>query len=324
MQINQQEIRDNLTGKNLPLISVVVATYNGSRYLREQLNSITTQSYPNLEIIITDDCSTDDTVVIINDFVQSHAEAKAFYGEVNLGYVKNFEKGCSVATGALIALSDQDDYWLPQKLEKLFNAMERYPLIYCDSVLCDESLRPLGINLSDRITCMDFDNCLQQAIFGRIPGHAMLVTKYLLDKCLPFSGGVNHDWWLGFAATIYGGVKFFPEPLVYYRQHSSNLFGAVGNKGKRNTHQLKKEKKQKEIQQARSRIKVFYEFCPDEKQQEKKVLRALMKSYENFSLINNFRRMIVFFENYPTLLASKKRNTVRQLLFCFKMFFIVK
>jgi glycosyltransferase involved in cell wall biosynthesis len=323
VEISQQENTGNVGDNNYPLISIVVAVYNGSAYLLQQLQSIAKQTYPNIEIIIVDDCSTDNTSVIINDFVQLNANARVFYNSENLGYIKNFSRGCLLAKGALVALSDQDDYWLPQKLLKLFAAMGNSSLVYCDSALCDENLQLKGINLSERINFKNFDNCLQQAIFGRIPGHAMLVTKKLLDKCLPFSGDVNHDWWLGFAATIYGGAKFFPEPLVFYRQHSNNLFGAVGNKNKKNKQEQKKEKKQKEFIKARQRMKAFYEFCPGEKLYEKKILKVLAKSYESFSLINNLQRMICFFANYQLLLASKKRNKIRKRLFCFKMFFTI-
>ena len=308
----------------LPLISIVMGTYNGSLFLSDQINSIISQSYTNIEIIIIDDCSTDNTFEILKVYQKNNSSIQIFQNTKNLGYIKNFERGCSFATGKLIAFSDQDDYWHVDKLKKLQNSIENSSLIYCNSTLCDESLKPIGVELSDRIKCMDFNNCLQQAIFGRIPGHAMLFKKDLLDRCLPFAEGVNHDWWLSFAATTYEGIKYLPESLVFYRQHTSNLFGAIGTKSKKHKSRIKKNEKVKEFGIIRARIAAFSSFCPNAKNKEKRILNKLSESYQSFSLINNFQRMILFLKYQELLLASKKRSLFRKFLFCLKMFLLIK
>lgn len=306
-------------------ISVVMATYNGSLYLSEQLESLTKQTYPNIEIIVIDDGSTDNTIEILKSYQLKHSNIKIFINDLNLGYVKNFEKGCTLATGEYIALCDQDDYWHPEKLSKMQAAIGDYPLIYCDSILCEESLIPIGVKISDRVNCRDFDNCLQQAIFCRIYGHATLIKKSFLVKTLPFLDLTPHDWWLSFTATFYGGSKYLPEPLVSYRQHSSNIFGAAGNKSKKKNYKISKsEVNKKELKIIRLRINAFYNFCPNELVYEKEILRKLTKCYESFSFKNNFQRMILFFSHYNQLLAAKKRSPIRKFLFCFKMLVLIK
>src|SRR5580658_6052519 len=100
-------------------ISVVLATYNGQKFLSQQLESLINQTYPNIEIIAIDDCSTDDTVNILNEFAQNYTYIKVIINDTNLGFIKNFEKGCSLSTGCLIAPCDQDDYWEADKLSLL-------------------------------------------------------------------------------------------------------------------------------------------------------------------------------------------------------------
>jgi glycosyltransferase involved in cell wall biosynthesis len=308
----------------LPLVSIVMATYNGSLYLAEQMESLLAQSYRNLEIIIVDDCSLDNTVEILKKFQEKNPSINIISNETNLGYIKNFEKGCSLARGEYIALCDQDDYWHPDKIKHMQAAIGNYPLIYCDSVLCDESLQPIGVNISDRGNCRDYDNCLQQAIFCRIYGHATLIKKEFILKTIPFLAVIPHDWWICYMATFYGGMKYLDEPLANYRQHSANIFGAAGGKSRSHNKANKAEKKKQEIKNIRTRIKAFYDQCPVELVKEKEVLRRLVKSYESFSLANNFQRMKLFFKYQDQLLASKKRSVIRKYLFCLKMFVMIK
>ncbi|MEO6355050.1 MAG: glycosyltransferase family 2 protein [Ferruginibacter sp.] len=308
----------------LPLVSIVMATYNGSLYLAEQMESLMAQSYKNLEIIVVDDCSGDNTVEILKKFQEKKPSINIISNETNLGYIKNFEKGCSLARGEYIALCDQDDYWHPDKIKHMQAAIGNYPLIYCDSVLCDENLQPIGVNISDRGNCRDYDNCLQQAIFCRIYGHATLIKKEFLLKTIPFLAVIPHDWWICYMATFYGGIKYLNEPLANYRQHSANIFGAAGGKSRSHNKANKVEKKKQEIKNIRIRIKAFYDQCPVELVKEKEVLRRLVKSYESFSLANNFQRMKLFFKYQDQLLASKKRSVIRKYLFCLKMFVMIK
>lgn len=101
------------------MISIAMATYNGEKYLREQLDSILAQTVQDFELVVCDDCSTDSTVRILEEYVEKDARIKIFCNEQNLGFVKNFEKAISLCQGECIALSDQDDVWLPEHLQVL-------------------------------------------------------------------------------------------------------------------------------------------------------------------------------------------------------------
>src|SRR5579875_1624244 len=115
---------------SFPLVSVVLTTYNGETYLREQLDSILAQTYPNIEVVAVDDRSTDGTANILHEYAAQYPNIKVFVNEVNLGFIKNFEKGCRLSTGEYIALCDQDDYWMPDKIKRKMESIGNHALIY--------------------------------------------------------------------------------------------------------------------------------------------------------------------------------------------------
>ena len=106
------------------MISVAMTTYNGEKYLKEQIDSILSQSEKDIELIICDDCSTDNTNKILSDYTEKDKRVHVYKNELNLGYVKNFEKAISLCSGDYIALSDQDDIWLPEHLSVLLKHLK--------------------------------------------------------------------------------------------------------------------------------------------------------------------------------------------------------
>ncbi|MFL5774041.1 MAG: glycosyltransferase family 2 protein [Flavisolibacter sp.] len=308
----------------LPLISVVMTTYNGEKFLEQQLDSVLQQTYPNIELIVIDDRSTDSTYEILSRYAERYPKMKLYENEVNLGFIKNFERGCGLANGEWIALCDQDDYWHPDKLSKMAAAIGNAPMIYCNSLLCNENMESIGVYISERAVFQPIKSPLQQAVFCRIYGHASLITKALTRKATPFLDAIPHDWWLSFVATLHGEIRYLDEPLVHYRQHASNLYGAVGGKRRKKSKEQKWQEKMKEIKKIRTRIHAFYNICPEHLQKEKAVLKALMKSYSSFSFTNNIRRMLLFFRYEQQLLFVKKRSAFRKWLFCLKMFVMIK
>ncbi len=309
--------------ESTPLVSIVLTTYNGQTFLKEQLDSLISQSYPNIEIIAVDDGSTDDTVRILNDYAARHPDMKVTVNEANLGFIKNFEKGCLISRGDLIAFCDQDDYWKPDKIEKMASNIGEHHMIFCDSRLCGHELQDLGRNISDIVNFRSFDNCLQLSVLCRMYGHTLLITRALFNYAYPFLEMIPHDWWLPYTATLHGGIKFLPEPLVLYRQHASNVYGVIGGKRK-NKNRRDRARKRLEILHIRQRMKIFYDSCPAHLAYEKRVLGALERSYRSFSPINNFRRMFLFFSHYKVLLTVKKYSDFRKCLFCIKMFVKIK
>ena len=307
-----------------PLVSVVLATYNGALFLSQQLDSIVAQTYPNIEIIVVDDGSTDDSLNILNTYALKHEHMKIYANPVNMGYIKNFQKGCRLSHGEFIALCDQDDEWHIDKIKYMVEAIGDHPMAYCDSIVCDEHLADTGKRISSFVNCRSRYSCLEIAVFCRIYGNATLFKRSLFEWADPFPEVIPHDWWISYVATLQGGIKYINEPMVLYRQHSSNVFGAIGGKSRKKSSQNKRKEKQKELVQIRKRIDLFYELCPKDLVKEKQVLSNLQKSYRNFSFYNNLLRMTTFFSNYKILLYVKKRSVLRKMLFCFKMFFIIK
>ena len=307
-----------------PLVSVVLGTYNGAVYLEEQLRSVLAQTWSNLEIIAIDDGSTDQTVGILREYAARDSRIKIIINEQNLGFVRNFEKGCSLSKGKWIALCDQDDYWSPEKVEKMVHAIGDYPMIYCDSDLCGPDLQPMGTRISDLVHYQSFDDCRQLCVFSRMYGHATLITRTLFDKASPFRKEIPHDGWLAYHATLYGGIRYLPEVLVKYRQHAGNVFGVVGGKRKKDSSVQRAEKKKRELARIRLRMDAYCAACPETLVPQKRLLRALVDSYRNFSLYNDCRRVGLFLANYKLLLAVKNYSTVRKYLFCLKMFVKIK
>lgn len=302
------------------LVSIVLSTYNGESFLAKQLDSLVLQSYQNTEIIAVDDGSSDNTMNILHAYAATYPNISVFQNEVNLGFIRNFDKGCSLAKGELIALCDQDDYWHADKIKKMVESIADYSMIYCNSLLCDEKLQPTGKRISDRVNCRPFDSCLQQAVFCRIYGHATLITKDLYNSAHPFLEVIPHDWWLSFVATLHGGITYLDDTLVYYRQHATNLFGAVGGKRRKHHKENKRETERLEKAKIRTRVAAFYNACPAEKAKEKSVLRDLVRSYQSFSVRNNLRRVILFLRYRNVFLLVKKHSSLHRFLFCFKMF----
>src|ERR1700712_5400324 len=108
-----------------PLISIVLCTYNGEDFLKEQLQSLLNQSWTNLEIIVSDDHSTDKTIDILNEY-NNHPSFRLFMQKENLGPIKNVEFALRQATGPYIAFCDQDDIWKPGKIEQLYKSIGNY------------------------------------------------------------------------------------------------------------------------------------------------------------------------------------------------------
>jgi glycosyltransferase involved in cell wall biosynthesis len=305
-----------MQGNLPPLVSVVIATYNGEKFLRAQLDSLFLQTYSNIEIIALDDGSSDSSMSILNEYAVRHKHMKVFVNEKNLGHVKTFEKGIQLCSGEFISLCDQDDVWDRHKTEITIAAFRKDTLlVYCDSLFVDERGESLGRKISDIKNLTNYTSALPFLIGNTVAGHAAIFRKELVAKALPLPSQVIHDWWLAYVATLYGTIEFVNKSLVKYRQHSNNVIGAIKVKGR------KRESEVNRNQQIKERIQLFLEKCPNSNVEVKNVLTTLRISYDSFSFSNNLRRMMVFFSHKDELLATKKRSAFRKWLFCLKMFF---
>jgi glycosyltransferase involved in cell wall biosynthesis len=206
-----------------PLISVALCTYNGERYLREQLDSLLAQSHRNFEIIAVDDGSTDGTPALLQDYARRDARLRVVLNPANVGFRRNFSYAMSLCAGEFIAPCDQDDIWLPDKLRTLLEAIGTHALVYCDSELIAADGSSLGIRMSDRWSMQDILDPAAFVLTNCISGHATLFRRDLLAGAPPVPDAFFHDWWLGALAASRGGVGYCQRALVRYRQHDRNV-----------------------------------------------------------------------------------------------------
>ncbi|WP_405335424.1 glycosyltransferase family 2 protein [Fibrobacter sp.] len=206
------------------MISVCMATFNGGKFIREQLESILSQLPPDAEIIIADDGSTDDTLLVVDSLNESRI--RVLPAERHLGVIYNFERALRASKGEIVFLADQDDVWLPGKVEKCLAALNEADLVMHDAFLLGhsdafESAWVRNGKLSDIRTYRN--GVVANWWKNSFTGCCMAFRRNVLDKALPFPKNLPmHDQWLGLVAEKYFKVSYVNEPLVEYRQHSSN------------------------------------------------------------------------------------------------------
>jgi glycosyltransferase involved in cell wall biosynthesis len=206
-----------------PPISVVVCTYNGAKYIEEQLASITGQSYAVAEIIVVDDASTDDTFEVLERAAARDNRISLYKNDANIGFTANFEKAMKMAKHDFIAIADQDDIWHLHKIEKLMAAfLPEGAAIYCDSIRFSKTVpsNPVANKKNRRISGTEVR---QLAMYNTVSGHALIIRKSLLAHALPIPTKIYYDWWLALQAVTNGGLQFLDEILVYQRAHDKNV-----------------------------------------------------------------------------------------------------
>ena len=209
------------------LISVAMATYNGERFIAEQLESILNQTYKNIEVIVCDDASSDATVSILKAFAQKDARVRLIENKSNLGYVKNFEKAISLCRGEYIALADQDDIWMEEKLAILKEEIGSASLIHSDAYLIDANGNVFSHSYTQYERKYLHPKNIVELIFNpAVTGCSVLFTKALQKKILPFCKEIYvHDLWISMIAFKEQGIKYCDKPLLQYRQHGGNQIG---------------------------------------------------------------------------------------------------
>lgn len=228
------------------IISIALCTYNGEAFLKEQLDSFAQQSRLPDELVICDDGSNDATGQLIKDFTKNAPfRVRLFFNDKNLGYRKNFEQALSLCKGDIIALSDQDDVWLKNRLTRFEEIFLRDPAVgfaFCDASMVDEKLNDLGATRFDQFRNDQFRNdplfrdIKNQPIgykpieFTKIllknnsvvPGCLIVVRRGLIKNALPLPELWAHDDWISLAGSLLGKVMVIPDILMKYRLHSSN------------------------------------------------------------------------------------------------------
>lgn len=202
------------------MVSVCIATYNGERYLREQLSSILSQIGENDEVIISDDGSTDGTLEVLNSY--STDKRIKLFNNTKKGFVHNFENALNNAKGDYIFLCDQDDVWLPGKVEKCVNLLQENIIVNHNSTLVNSDGESLGTNFFSHHKSKKgyFNNLIRNSYCGC----CMAFRRELLKYILPFPQRIaSHDIWIGLVAEKRGKTAFCDEPLILYRRHGLNV-----------------------------------------------------------------------------------------------------
>lgn len=218
-------------------VGIVMATYNGMKYVEDQIESILSNTYTDWRLYIYDDGSKDQTVSILKRYEEKYPEKiQVTINQENLGVTFNFLEGIKQCENEYIMLCDQDDVWKQDKIEKTLNKMiqaeknhdKGHPIIvYTDAAIVDEELHMIhpSFHKNSRldVSKVDLPHLLME---NKLIGCTIMLNKgirNLLTK-LPRSPRV-HDWWLGLLATTFGKIYYLEEPTLLYRQHRDNVIG---------------------------------------------------------------------------------------------------
>ncbi|WP_428667502.1 glycosyltransferase family 2 protein [Runella sp.] len=225
---------------NKSLISVALCTYNGDRFLWEQLESLARQTQLPDELVVCDDNSSDHTIELVKKFAQTAPfKVTVFVNEQQLGVTKNFEKALTKCEGDILFLCDQDDIWEPEKIARMALFLEQNPslsVVFSDAVLVNERAEPLPTTFwqivrlhSPQLEQWKKGESIKVMLVGnRVAGCTMALRKTFLQSLVPFPNDIPeflHDTWIAFVASVLEQIQYIPERLVQYRQHGAQQVG---------------------------------------------------------------------------------------------------
>lgn len=285
------------------LISVALCTYNGALYLEDQLFSIVNQSYKNLEIIILDDCSEDDTIAIIENFQEADSRIKLYRNEKNIGFNQNFLNAIGLCSANYIALSDQDDIWMLDKIDRMISQIGDNLLFYHNSAYINEQDE---LNGRSTLSAHRFVKgyCSRELLLNNcVAGHACLIKKELIALVPAIPANFYYDWWLAYTAACVGRIGFTNEILVKYRLHQHSI--------------TQNDKK-------RSRLNRMNNFAHLQSHSStpkgvRLYIGSLLTNY--YSLISDRFSLRLFFlllTNYNSIFYTRKRSVFSNLVFLVK------
>lgn len=220
-------------------IGILLALYNGEKYLQEQLDSILSQTYTNWKLYICDDGSVDKSISIVEKYVSSYPDKIIFMKceESNVGATLNFSRLACYIKEPYIMFCDQDDIWVDKKVQISYNAIKKLEsndtktpaLFFCDLQLIDESgnIKAASFWRDQKLEpdiSKDFYSLLALNV---VTGSTIIINNALKSVAFPIpTPHIVHDHWLAVMACYYGKVSYTKEPLVKYRQHENNILGA--------------------------------------------------------------------------------------------------
>ncbi|PQL92484.1 glycosyltransferase family 2 protein [Apibacter adventoris] len=277
-------------------ISLVLATYNGEKYILEQLDSIMNQELLPNEIIIIDDCSTDRTYSILESYNFKEIKVQIIKNEKNVGPITNFKRGINLATSDFIALCDQDDIWLPNKLKLSLNAILKLDFnnipcaIFTDLRLIDEHNKLIANSLHSKWNIdpskFDFFLILTSNV---VTGCTLLFNKLMQSEIQSMPEDIlMHDYWIALIGYSIGQIKYVKQETVLYRSHNDSVTSK-----KQSSFIMKmrdfREVNQKQYEQLRKFMKQ-YKFCLriEDREIVTKYLKMRKKNYIEQRIIIKF------------------------------------
>ena len=212
------------------MISVCMATYNGEKYIQQQIESILNQIGNEDELIISDDMSKDRTLDIVKSFNDSRI--KIYIHEEEHGFVKNFENALSFAKGDYIFLSDQDDLWMPDKINISLEYLNKYDFVVSDCITINEEEQIIS---NSRIQDYNIKTGFWRLMIKtRYLGCCMAFNRKVLNAVLPFPKNdylIEHDLWIASVAECFFRTALINKPLIKYRRHGKNVSSGGNGSG---------------------------------------------------------------------------------------------
>lgn len=288
-------------------VDILLATYNGENYLVEQLESILSQTYSNFRLLISDDCSTDGTRKILEEYKEKDSRIQLFFQGKNLGVIKNFEYLLKKVESKYYMLSDQDDIWKENKIEKSVEKLENSEsdLVYTDLEVVDANLNVTyesywklkGIYKKIK----KYNNFEALYLNNFVTGCTLISKEEYIRDVLPLpdtSKFVLHDYWIALIVSQKGKISYIEEPLIKYRQHKNNKIGS-----RKQSDSLKSIDEIRElfIKVKKEHFTVFIEN--EEKFESEKVRKLSRKALKYYEMLSkkkniNFRGWGLFFKLY--------------------------
>ena len=294
-----------------PLVSIALCSYNGEKYLREQLDSLLRQSYNNIEIICLDDDSSDGTYTILEEYHKRFEHIRIFKNERNLGYRKNFEKAVSLCSGEFIALCDQDDIWHRDKIDILVRHIGKNQLIYHDSEFICEDGTSMNMAVSDVCNFYRGNDCRHFLLENCVSGHACMFRKSLVPFLVPFPENVHHDWWLAYIACNHGSIDYVNRRLVKYRQHANSCTNILrlqrNEKAKKEVLKIRKEAERAKVFANRSQKHMVF------------VDELVNLLYSRMTAFISLKLFFFLMRNQHYLLYMQKKSLLSKFNFCLRL-----
>lgn len=318
-------------------IDILLATYNGEKYLKEQLDSILNQTYTNFRLIISDDNSKDKTINILKEYEEKDKRIKVYTRNENLGAIKNFEFLLEKVQSNYYMLSDQDDVWYKNKIEECYNHIKKEDadLVFTDLEVVDKKLNTINKSFNNQ---MNLTRKIQKTkeyemlyLYNCVTGCTIIANKRMLNQILPFPKNnkyILHDHWIGLITSLKGKISYINKPYIKYRQHEDNVVGIEKTSYKMKsldeirklfidiklnlfkTYTQNNEKFPKNIQKLNNKSLMYFEMVKDKKNINFKGWTTFYKLYKNETLSYFILNFVII--NLPVigrvLFRLKKRN----------------